>query len=191
MTRTARPSRQRPSHVSQRSVRRSVRGRSGPAPRFAVRIANHQSHVRTSSASLRRIVRATLAAENVRRAEISVAVVDNATIHRLNREYLNHDYPTDVLSFLFDSHPPAQSAKPRLKHGGCIDGEVVLSAEMAIESARRVKSSAPAEVALYLVHGLLHLCGYDDQTTGGRRAMRSRERAILSSLARGETRRLR
>ena len=135
---------------------------------------------------IRRIARLVLAAEEVARATISVALVDNQAIHRLNRRHLNHDYETDVLSFLFESEPDVRgtTATPENPRGQRrrIDGEIVISAEMALQSAPRFGWSAAEELALYLVHGLLHLCGYDDGSDSERRLMRKRERAILNLL---------
>ena len=156
----------------------------------AVEISNRQSHVPIGTATIRKTVRVVLADEQVAVARISVALTDNATIRRVNRDYLQHDYDTDVLSFLFES-TPEKTAKPKRRRAdvgqprGCgrrIDGEVLISAEMAVQMAGRFGWSPRDEVMLYLVHGLLHLCGYDDLTSAERRIMRGRERAILAAL---------
>lgn len=154
--------------------------------RFVIGVKNEQTHVAVSTQKVRRTARLVLAAEEVAVATISVALVDNRTIRHLNRRHLNHDYETDVLSFLFETE---QSAAPttgaRKKHPVTrrrLDGEIVISAEMAVQSAPRFGWSPSDELALYLVHGLLHLCGYDDKTIAERRRMRKRERAILRLL---------
>jgi probable rRNA maturation factor len=190
--------------VSGRAFGRNLRGRSGavaaarslsPA-RFAISVRNEQAHLSVPAGRIRKIARIVLTAEEVAGATISVALVDNRTIHGLNRKHLSHDYETDVLSFLFDADAkgksaPAASARnkpvPITRRGPrgknlCIDGEIVISAEMAVQSAPRFGWNAADELALYLVHGLLHLCGYDDQTDNERRLMRKRERAILKLL---------
>jgi probable rRNA maturation factor len=124
--------------------------------------------------------------ESIEHATISIALVDNRTIHQLNRQHLNHNYQTDVLSFLFESEADQPiDAGPRSRprqNGRYIDGEIVISAEMAAQTAVRFGWSASQELELYLVHGLLHLCGYDDGTDSERRLMRRRERSILRSL---------
>jgi probable rRNA maturation factor len=74
-----------------------------------------------------------------------------------------------------------QVAQPRSAGRG-IDGEVLVSAEMAVQMADRFGWSPRDELTLYLVHGLLHLCGYDDLSPAERRLMRERERAILAQL---------
>jgi probable rRNA maturation factor len=152
-----------------------------------VEINNLQSYVPITVARVRRVARVALAAEQVARATVSIALTDNATIRGINRDYLQHDYDTDVLSFLFESLCVARRhagplPNPRRASGRHLDGEVVLSGEMAAATAGRFGWSPREELTLYLVHGLLHLCGYDDQTPRERRMMRGRERVILAQL---------
>ena len=108
--------------------------------------------------------------EGVDSATISVAVVDDATIHELNRKYLDHDYPTDVLSFVLEND------------ASHLDGEVIVSIETAAASCQRYGWTAEEELLLYLVHGLLHLVGYDDHTQPDRQRMREREHHHLSRM---------
>lgn len=191
---SGRSSNRRPARSNSRPARKRVTSASG-RPRvksvstrqFKIDVVNQQAGLRIVSSRLRRVARQTLDAERVRRATISIALVDNRTIHRLNRRHLNHDYETDVLSFLFESETDqfvnaAVSSESRAKNRS-IDGEIVISAEMAAQAADRFGWSAAQELELYLVHGLLHLCGYDDGTISERRLMRRRERSILKSLA--------
>src|SRR5262249_36340354 len=109
--------------------------------------------------------------EGVADAEVSLAFVDNPTIHRLNQRYLQHDEPTDVLSFPL-SEPNARR----------LAGELVIGAEVALAQARERGHDVQAELALYVIHGLLHLCGHDDKTPDGAAAMRERERHYLREL---------
>jgi probable rRNA maturation factor len=150
-----------------------------------IEISNLQSHVPVTVARLRKIARAVFAAERVAGATVSIALVDNAALRRVNRDFLGHDYDTDVLSFLFESYCVACDTYRGIRrraHGRAIDGEVLVSGEMAAQMAPRFGWSAREELTLYLVHGLLHLCEYDDQTPRERRAMREREQAILAEL---------
>jgi probable rRNA maturation factor len=103
-------------------------------------------------------------------AAISITLVDNATIQRLNQRHLGHDWPTDVISF-----PLSVPEDPVL----C--GELVISIEMALAQARGVGAHPRDELALYVVHGLLHLCGYDDMTDARALAMRRREIEVLAA----------
>jgi probable rRNA maturation factor len=120
---------------------------------------------------MKEIVRAVLKGEQVPQAEIGLAFVDNPTIHQLNKRYLDHDEPTDVLSFpLSDSH----SKK--------LVGELVIGAEVALTEARNRGHDVRAELALYVIHGVLHLCGYDDKSPSAAQLMRDRERNYLQLL---------
>lgn len=123
--------------------------------------------------------------ECVRNAVLSVTVVDSLTMHRLNREHLQHDYPTDVISFQLEwtsgdgrAATPSQLPTGRSANAD-IEGEVVVNADIAGEIAEQCGWSTKDELTLYAVHGMLHICGYDDQTGDERKIMRAREKAVL------------
>lgn len=157
---------------------------------YSIQIANVQDQVEIDESLLKQVAEKTLTAEQVAAAQISIAVVDNARIRVLNRRHLDHDYDTDVLSFLLESEesaPPENGSAvdpseetPRGR-GKRIGGEVVISAEMAAATADDFDWSPHDEIVLYLVHGLLHLVGYDDCSDAQRRKMRFQERSLLSA----------
>ena len=120
---------------------------------------------------MREIARAVLEGEDVADYEISLAFVDNPTIHRLNKQYLDHDEPTDVYLF-----PIAHANAKKL------EGELVIGVEVAQEQATERGHDVQAELALYVIHGLLHLCGYDDKAPKAEKEMRERERHYLAAL---------
>ena len=134
-----------------------------------VEISDTQDHLKIDREALTSLVRETLLAESKRFASISLAIVDNATIQAINHTHLDHDWPTDVISFLFSDVEVLQ-------------GELILSAEMAAETAREANLDPWHEFALYVVHGLLHLCGHDDAGEPKRTIMRTREGEILAKL---------
>jgi probable rRNA maturation factor len=136
----------------------------------AVEVGDTQGHLKVDHEALTHLVRRLLEAEGVARALVSVVLVDNATIRDVNRRHLGHDWPTDVIGFRL-----SEAREPTLT------GELVVSTEMAAETAREAGVDPWAELALYVVHGLLHWCGYDDQTAAGAAAMRRREDEILAS----------
>src|SRR5206468_4395349 len=135
-----------------------------------IAVASPQELVEIDRGRMREIVRAVLAGEDVADAEISLAFVDNPTIHTLNKRYLNHDEPTDVLSF-----PLSEPNAKRLA------GELVIGVEVAQAQAQERGHDVQLELGLYVIHGLLHLCGYDDKTDEGAREMRGRERHYLAA----------
>lgn len=136
-----------------------------------VSIAVPQELVEVDRGLMRQAARAVLEGEGVADAEVSLAFVDNPTIQRLNQRYLDHDEPTDVLSFPL-SEPNARR----------LAGEIVIGAEVAREQAANRGHDVQAELALYVIHGVLHLCGHDDRTEAGAGAMRERERHYLRLL---------
>jgi probable rRNA maturation factor len=146
---------------------------SDPEDAIEVEISDTQGHLRVEPGDLTGLVRAVLAAEGHRRASISIAVVDQATIHAINRLHLGHDWPTDVISF-----PLSEPSEPTLS------GELVVSAEMAASTAAEIGARPGDELALYVVHGLLHLCGYDDTSEPEAAAMRRREHELLAACGR-------
>jgi probable rRNA maturation factor len=101
-------------------------------------------------------------------ASISLVVVDDPTIHDLNRRYLDHDYPTDVLSF------------PLEDRGDYLEGEVVASADTAAREALNQGCTAADELTLYIIHGLLHLVGYRDKSAEEASRMRAAEKHYLN-----------
>ncbi len=97
---------------------------------------------------------------------LGIVLVDDAAIAKLNAQY--HDTPgaTDILSF---------------DYGGA-EGELIISVEHAVSQARRYRTTPARELILYVVHGILHLHGYNDLTPPQRRRMRAAERRLASNL---------
>jgi probable rRNA maturation factor len=132
-----------------------------------ITVANQQSTLVLDKRRLAGAVRRVLRGAGLQQATVSVAVVDDRTIHDLNRRFLGHDYPTDVLSFVLE------------QADGYLEGELVVSADTAVAAAAQFGWTAGDELLLYVVHGALHLVGYDDQSAGQRAAMRAEEREQL------------
>ena len=131
-----------------------------------IEITNLQSVHDVNKALLRKVLSHTMR-EAGEGGTISLAVVDAEEITELNRRFLGRTEPTDVLSF------------PMRDENSDMFGEIIVCAEVAAREAARRSISFDAELALYALHGLLHLLGYDDQTAKQRTRMRKREREIL------------
>ncbi len=133
---------------------------------------------------LRGIVQAVLRAESVdEAAEVSLVITGQAEVHRLNREFLGEDRPTDVLSF--PMLPPHGAEDPGfvtppdgLRHLG----EVIISYPQAAAQAGERGHPTATEVAILVIHGVLHLLGYDHAGPEETKAMRAREAAILAGV---------
>lgn len=100
--------------------------------------------------------------------ELSVVFADHDTVHALNKEWLEHDWNTDVISFLLEEDP--------------IEGEIYIDVETAAERHQEFGTSLKNELERYAIHGMLHLCGHDDASEEQRAAMRSLENRYLDVL---------
>jgi probable rRNA maturation factor len=134
-----------------------------------IECANEQSSLIVDESRWIRAAELILRDAGVKGGNLSIAAVDDAEIHRINREFLQHDYPTDVLSFVFDEDRNA------------FDGEVIVSAEMAIRNAPEFAWPPTDELLLYVIHGTLHLVGFRDKTDAERIEMRQAEAKYLRS----------
>ncbi len=136
---------------------------------ICVEIANRQRSLRIERKRFEAAVRQVLERAGCQDAEVSLAIVGDATMARLHGRYLDDPTPTDVLSFVLEAG------------SGALKGEVIVSAETAARRAARYGWTPADELLLYTVHGALHLAGYDDATPAQRRQMRRHERAVLAS----------
>ncbi len=133
-------------------------------------IDNRQVGVPIDEHRLRAAVRAVLDGEQIAQARMGIAVVDNRTIRDVNRDFLQHDYATDVISFVLSDE------------GEPLEGDLMVSAEMAATVASDYHWNVGDELVLYVIHGTLHVVGYDDQHETDRQEMRSRENRYLHDL---------
>jgi probable rRNA maturation factor len=104
--------------------------------------------------------------------QVSIAIVNDSRIHELNSEFLEHDWPTDVISFIFEVDEESRT----------VEGEIIASADTAARLARDAGWRSEDELLLYVVHGLLHLAGLDDTDPNDQAEMRTAERACLLAL---------
>jgi probable rRNA maturation factor len=113
--------------------------------------------------------------------EMGLLITDSRTVQRLNRMYRGEDEPTDVLSFQMapdtgeDYEPSFVSAPDGIRHLG----EVIISYPQAMEQARERGHSVTRELALLVIHGTLHLLGYDHELPDDAQRMRDKENQIL------------
>jgi probable rRNA maturation factor len=142
-----------------------------PTPKISVR--NLQRKVQVNVVDLEQFARKALElclrmprnkkTDLVQLHEISVSIVSDSRIASLHRQFMNESGPTDVITF---------------QHG-----EIFVSAETARRNARRFGNALARELCLYVVHGLLHLHGFDDRNEGSARKMEIAQRRILAEAA--------
>lgn len=141
------------------------------SPAHIIEVTSRQKAMPVDPNHIRHLVSQMLTRLGYPQAEISIQLVDNASIANLNQSRLSHEGPTDIITF-----PMSQSDDPVL------EGELVISAEWAKETALANSDTPLDELTLYLAHGLLHLAGQDDIAPEDARAMRFREYQLLTSL---------
>ena len=135
----------------------------------AVQIAKEFKNIDVCLPRLEKLVRAICNRFKLSKATISIAIVDDAQIRKINKQFLNRNYTTDCLSFdLSDDDTNAPKSF-----------ELVVNAEMAVKEANSRDHSSEAELALYITHGLLHNLGFDDSSKDRLRKMRDTEDEIL------------
>lgn len=111
------------------------------------------------------------------KATVSIAIVDDAEIHRVNKKFLSCDCPTDCLSFDLSDEKSRSKATKLF--------ELLVNGEMALKEAKLRGHSGEAELALYITHGLLHNLGFDDSTKAEAKKMHHAEDEILQQLGYG------
>lgn len=124
-------------------------------------------------------------------AEVNLTLVDNESIHKINREYRQIDRPTDVLSFpmqTYEAPGDFSHVEDRVEDnfdpdtGELLLGDIILSVEKVREQAAAYGHSEKREFAFLILHSMLHLFGYDHETEQEREAMEDRQRRILDHL---------
>ena len=149
-----------------------VRNGRGATSRMRGRIGGGVIEVRferpasgVNAAWVKRLVRRTLRSERSKKSGVGVLFTGDAGIRRLNKKFLRHDYATDVISFGLGEEKSL--------------GDLVVSVETARRVSRELGIGFREELARYVVHGTLHLLGYEDKKKKDRKKMFTRQEAIL------------
>ena len=114
------------------------------------------------------LVESVFKGENILWDTIGIILSDHEAVLDLNKEWLEHDYTTDVISFLLEADPLS------------LEGEVYVDVETARERCEEFGTTTSLEIERYIVHGLLHLAGYDDTSDQERAHMRKLEDHYLA-----------
>ena len=154
-------------------------------PKLKVYIKNSQSEVKVPVGIrllIRRCCQAVLTTESFGKdAEVSVSFVSNIEIKNLNKIYRNKDSVTDVLSFPLTGSDG--SVEINQETGAVLLGDIVISLETAVKQASNYGHSLEREIGFLTVHSMLHLLGYDHETSQlDQRIMREKEESVLEKL---------
>ncbi len=155
---------------------------------IVVQIAKNFKDIDICIPKLTKLVKAICNRFQLPAATVSIAIVDDAEIHKVNKQFLNRNCPTDCLSFNLsddDAHtsPACSGVNSQLRKQ--VSFELVVNAEKAVKEANLRGHSSEAELALYVTHGLLHNLGFDDSTQGQAKKMHDTEDEILQQLGYG------
>ncbi|KAA1262155.1 Endoribonuclease YbeY [Rubripirellula obstinata] len=141
------------------------------APNLDVEITiDAQVHAPIHSSLITQAARAAAIQQGFHRGELGVRITDDETIKQINAKHLGHDYATDVISFGYSAE------------GSTIQGELVASVDTARARSSELGWSIDYELALYVVHGVLHITGLDDHNDKDRAEMRRCETEVMTSL---------
>jgi probable rRNA maturation factor len=140
------------------------------APPLNIEIADQQQ-LPVDTNQLIEIASTILRDHGVIKGELSIALVDDPTIRELNLKYLDHDWETDVISFVLDEDDDS------------LTGQLIVSTDTATRVAAQIDSTAAAELALYVAHGTLHLVGFDDVTEELATEMQAAEKRYLQKFS--------
>lgn len=137
-----------------------------------ISVVNSQDEIKLDAAALKKTAATALSFLKKKTRILSIYIVNDAEIKSLNYKYRLVNMSTDVLAF-------SMSEGSRLKGSQGILGDVVISVETAAREAKRLGKDIKEEMSLYLVHGILHLAGYDDANGRDRKKMEKMQKQIL------------
>lgn len=140
------------------------------ANRIVYDFADEQNVLKVDFERMERAVAKILTDAGVTRGRMEIAVVESEPMHEMNVQFLGHDYPTDVLAFALEDDLDR----------GRLEGNIVVCSDVAVECAADVGWAPEEELLLYVIHGALHLVGYDDHSPEDAPIMHKKEREYLN-----------
>lgn len=149
---------------------------------LSLEVVNRQKALPLDLPKIRRTVRAILKQLGVAEARLSVVFVTDGEMRKINRTYLQHDYTTDVLSFNLTAPVTGTARLPAALRSAALEGDVIVCPAMARRQAKVYACAPQDELTLYLIHGILHLLGYDDHGADAVRRMRRKEAELMAAL---------
>ena len=146
-----------------------------------ITVVDRQEKLAPATPQIISFVKKVLKQQKIERAALSFVLVGEREIKALNKKFLGRGYATDVLAFELDP-----SAEKYLKAGPAaggkkiLYGEVVISTDAVVKNSQSFKTTAARELALYIIHGILHLSGFDDHAARDVKKMRGKEQELLA-----------
>jgi len=153
-----------------------------------IAIASRQRVRKINRRLLKQIIAALLADLKIEKADLGIHLVAAAEMMRLNEKFLRHAGSTDVITFDYQTEGGMGSPLPAGGAHGVprptLHGEILVCVDEAVLQARKFGANWQSEVVRYVVHGILHLLGFDDSSAGARRKMKREENRRLRELSR-------
>jgi len=143
---------------------------------ITIQITKNFHDIKVSLPRIKKLVKSICGRFKLSNATVSIAIVDNAQMRKINSQFLNRKSATDCLSFDLSDERISQDGKSL---------ELVVNGELALEEADLRDHNGEAELALYITHGLLHNLGFDDATQSQAKKMHDTEDEILQQLGFG------
>ena len=140
-------------------------------------IVNRQRKKKINSRFLKQMAAALFMELEITEAEFGINLVGAGEMALVNETFLHHEGPTDVITFDHTEKPKAKSQKQKT-----LNGELFVCVDVAMAQAKQFKTSWQSEVVRYIVHGVLHLLGYDDLKPAWRGEMKRAENRLVRGL---------
>lgn len=141
----------------------------------SIKIKNQQKLKKIDVKAIKLWAIRALKEQDINSGELSILLVNDRQIARLNKIYLYRNTATDVLAFPVKNEKFLRATAPLL-------GDIVISCETAARYAKVYKTTFNAELCLYLIHGILHLTGYNDNNVTSQKRMKNRQEEILGQI---------
>ena len=153
-------------------------------------ITNRQRARKINSRLLKKIAEALLTDLEIQEAELGVSLVAAREMTLINETFLQHEGPTDVITFDYSAGQALRLFQSSSKKNGdrrdacpTLHGEIFICVNETVSQSKKFKTTWQSEIARYLVHGVLHLLGYDDHLAAARRRMKREENRLLAGLS--------
>lgn len=143
---------------------------------MAVNVKNEQNIIKIDIDLINSLIGDLLSILNFIEEDVNIVIVNNKRISELNKKYLGKEEPTDVLAFSMKEGKNDFVIKDEIL------GDVAVSAEMAYKRSKTLNIGLHKELILYIIHGILHLLGYEDYSGSSRKEMKMKEKELLSQL---------
>jgi len=144
-------------------------------------VASHQRTRKINARLLKEIAEALLSDLEIEQAELGITLVAAREMALLNETFLQHDGPTDDITFDYLEPRKGREINGRRRN---LHGELFICMDVSLKQSREFKTTWQTEVVRYLVHGVLHLLGHDDHVAAARRRMKREENRLVLKLGR-------